>query len=283
MRLTPSPRLRVLLRRLPAVNFYSLGEIVLLGVLAIQCARLFYAMVTPLGPLGDWRVASAGMGGSPIAILQSVDPFFRVSGPAAPATTVTSLQLTLFGTRIDGASGQSSAIIAGPDGIQNSVVVGEEIAPGVKLKAVAFDHVTIDRGGAAEELYIDQSGGPVVPVGATPGLTAPGGPTIVPGPPAGGGGPAVSASQLRSDIGFAPRIDGGRIAGLTVRQQGSGAAFRTIGLRDGDVVTAAGGQPIAGPADIDRILGGVTPGAVLPLTVERGQQTLSIVVTIRGQ
>lgn len=275
MRLTPSPRLRTMLRRLPAVNFYSLGEIVLLGVLAVQCARLFYAMITPLGPLGDWRVASAGVGGSPVEILQSVDPFFRVSGANAPATTVTSLQLTLYGTRIDDASGQNSAIIAGPDGVQNSVVVGEEITPGVRLKAVAFDHVTIDRGGAAEELYIDQSG--------DSGTPSPGGPASAPPAPVSLNSPGVSVAQIRSDIAFAPRIDGGRVAGLIVRQQGSGAAFRAIGLRDGDVVTAAGGQLIAGPADIDRLLGGLAPGATVPLTVERGQQTLSLVITIKGQ
>src|ERR1700712_3276088 len=114
MRLSPSPRLRALLRRVPMMNLYSLGELLLLAVLAIQCARLFWALVTPVGPLGDWRVAQPGMGGSPIAILRGFDPFFRVSGAASASSTVTSLQLTLFGTRIDAATGLNSAIIAGP-------------------------------------------------------------------------------------------------------------------------------------------------------------------------
>lgn len=273
MRLSPSPRLRALLRRVPMVNLYSLGELLLLAVLAIQCARLFWALVTPVGPLGDWRVAQPGMGGSPVAILRGFDPFFRVSGAAGASSTVTSLQLTLFGTRIDAATGLNSAIIAGPDGIQNSVGVGQEIVPGVRLKAVAFDHVTIDRGGKAEELYIDQSG--AVPAGAT---TATGTPLI-----SSDAGPGVNASQVKSDVSFTPRVDGGRITGLVVRALGSGAAFRTIGFNDGDVVTAAGGRAIAGPADLDRVLSGLTPGSNLSITVERGAQTLPLSVMIRGQ
>jgi len=286
MRLSPSPRLRALLRRIPVLNLYSVGELLLLGVLAIQCARLFWAIVTPVGPLGDWRVAQPGVG-SPIGILRGFDPFFRVSGAQTGTTAVTSLQLTLFGTRIDDATGLSSAIIAGPDGVQNSIGVGEEIVPGVRLKAVAFDHVTVDRGGKAEELYIDQSAGgggapPVAaPTATSPGAAAPAAPVV--GSAAEGNMPGVNASQLKSDIGFTPRIDGGRISGLVVRQQGSGAAFRAIGLKDGDVVTAAGGRAIAGPGDVDRVFSGLTPGSSLSITVERGGQTLSLTTTIRGQ
>ena len=284
MRLSPSPRLRTLLRRIPAVNLYSVGELLLLAVLAVQCARLFWAIVTPVGPVGDWRVARPGVSGSPVAILRGFDPFFRVSGAQSATTAVTSLQLTLFGTRIDDATGLSSAIIAGPDGVQNSIGVGEEIVPGVRLKAVSFDHVTIDRGGKAEELYIDQSAAPppvansaTGPMSMAPSATAPAGSA------AAGMPPGVTASQLRSDIGFTPRIDGGRITGLVVRAQGSGAGFRSVGLKDGDVVTAAGGRAIGGPADLERVFAGLTPGSSVSITVERGAQTLSLAVTIRGQ
>ncbi len=285
MRLSPSPRLRAFFRRIPAVNLYSLGELLLLAVLAIQCARLFWALVTPVGPIGDWRVAQPGVGGSPVAILRGFDPFFRVSGAQGAASAVTSLQLTLFGTRIDDATGLSSAIIAGPDGVQNSVGLGEEIVPGVRLKTVAFDHVTIDRGGKAEELYIDQSGAAAPAANAAAPAPSVGGPSGAPvvGSAAEGMPPGVTASQLKSDIAFTPRIDGGRITGMVVRAQGNGAAFRSIGLKDGDVVTAAGGRAVAGPADLDRVFSGLTPGSSLSITVERGAQTLALVVTIRGQ
>ncbi|WP_375396772.1 type II secretion system protein N [uncultured Sphingomonas sp.] len=278
MRLSLNPGARALLRRLPRTNPYSIAELLLLAVLAVQSARLVWAMVTPLGPLGDWRLAEPGVAGSPVAILKGFDPFFRTSAGTAKTSVVTSLQLTLFGTTIG--AGGGSAVIAGPDGVQQSVGVGEDIVPGARLKAVAFDHVTIDRGGATEELYIDQSG--AVPAGVPSAAGLP--PSSAPvGRPPTGPGIGVSAAEIKSDIAFIPRIDGGRISGLVVRPQGSGGAFRAVGLRDGDVVTAAGGRPIAAPADIDRIVAGLTPGANLSLTVERGADTLPIAVTIRGQ
>lgn len=274
MRLSLSPRARALLRRFPPLDLYSLGELLLLAVLAVQCARLFWTIVTPVGPLGDWRLAQPGVGGSPAAILRGFDPFFRVSGAASPGASVTSLQLTLYGTRIDDATGLSSAIIAGPDGVQNSIGVGEDVAPGVKLKAVAFDHVTLDRGGATEELYIDQSGG------SAPATVAPGGAAAA---PVNLLGPGVTAAQIRTDVSFTPRLEGGQVTGLIVRPQGSGAGFRAIGFKDGDVITGASGRAITGSADLDRIVAGLTAGSNLSITVERGGQPSAITVTIKGQ
>jgi general secretion pathway protein C len=67
---------------------------------------------------------------------------------------VTSLPLTLHGVREDRATGRGSAIIATPDGQQNSIGVGEEIMPGVTLTGVGPDSVTISRGGVAEQLFL---------------------------------------------------------------------------------------------------------------------------------
>lgn len=120
----------------------------LAGVVA---ARLLWLAITPAGPLGTPMAALASG-----PVLVAVDPFF----PAAPAAAdaVSSLDLVLLGTRVDAASGRGSAIIATPDGSQKSVGVGEEIMPGVRLAAVEFESVTLDRGGTREQLYIDQSG-----------------------------------------------------------------------------------------------------------------------------
>ncbi len=274
MRLVLDARARAWLRRFPRTNVYSLAELLLLALLAVQCARLVWIAVTPTTPLGDWRPAAPGFAGSPSAMLRDFDPFFRLNGGDDKPGVVTSLQLTLFGTRVDEAMGGGSAIIAGPDNVQHSVVVGQEIMPGVRLKAVAFDHVTIDRGGAAEELYLPQdSVAPAPPAGTTP----PPPPDAAP-PPARAGG--VSVAQLRADIGFIPRIDGGRISGLVVRAQGAGGAFRQVGLQDGDVVTAIGGRAVSGPGDIDRLAQQYPHGGNLPITVERGNTTVPIVIPI---
>jgi general secretion pathway protein C len=157
----------------------------------------------------------------------------------------------------------------------------------VRLKSVAFDHVTLDRGGADEDLFLDQSKS-VQPV-ATP--TAGGSPTTlspstvpVPPPPAPAGTPplpgdASGAAQLRQEIGFIPRIDGGRISGVVVRPQGSGQLFRQANLREGDVITSIGGQPVSSPDVLDRVVTERRGGSI-PVTVERNGQVVPLTITI---
>ena len=273
MQLKLDARARRILRRLPRVNVYSAAELLLLGALAVQGARLAWAVVAPIGPLGDWRPAEIALPGDASDILAGFDPFFRLGGGQAP-TAVTSLSLTLFGIRVDEASGRGSAILAGPDGVQKSVAVGEEIQPGATLKAVAFDHITILRGGVPEDLFLVQGDTiPASPLAAPPGAGFP-----VAAPPPTPGGPGVGIGQLRSEIGFIPRIDGGRVSGLVVRAQGTGALFRQAGLRDGDVVTSIGGRPVAGPADLDRVATDFAGGGNIPIIVERGTQTLPLAI-----
>lgn len=273
MRLKLDARARRWLRRLPVVNVYSAAELALMAVLAAQVARLVWVVATPVGPLGDWRPAGVQLTGSPIDILTGFDPFFRLNAPAAGPAVVTPLQLTLFGVRLDEATGRGSAIVAGPDGVQQSVSVGEEIQPGVRLKAVAFDHITLDRGGAAEDLFLDQSG-------ATPPPPAPGQPAGPGAPPPSAASTGVSVADLRQEIGFIPRIDNGRISGLVVRPQGSGRIFRQAGLREGDIVTSIGGRPVTGAGDLDRIATDFAGGGNVPITVERGQNTLPLTIPI---
>jgi general secretion pathway protein C len=280
MRLVLDGRARRFLARFPAVTPYSLAELALLLALAVQTARLIWAVATPIGPLGDWRPATPAAAGLPADALASFDPFFRLDADAGPAA-VTSLQLTLFGTRLDEAQGGGSAIVAGPDGLQKSVAVGEEVAPGVRLKAVAFDHVTLDRGGRPEDLFLDQSKS-VQPV--SPGPPPAGAPALgpPPAPPAATPG-GVPATRIRDEIGFMPRLDGGRVSGLVVRSQGTGVLFRQAALHEGDVVTAVAGRPVSDAGAFDRLAIEYRGGGVIPLTVERGGQTLALAMTVAAQ
>lgn len=290
MRLKFDARARAILRRLPVVNIYSAAELLLLAGLAVQCARLTWVIVTPVTPLGAWVPAGPTIPSDPAGVLGGFDPFYRVSGAvqAQGPATVTSLRLTLFGTRMDSAQARGGAIIAGPDGVQNSYAIGDEVAPGVVLTAVAFDHVTLTRGGRTEDLFLDQSGGATVaapPRGgpppapgagqAPPPVSTSGFPAAPPAP----GSAAISPEQLRSDISAIPRIEGGRISGLTVRGQG-GAAFRAAGLRDGDVITTLGGRAISGPSDLERLARDRAAGDTLSLTVERGGQPLPLSIPV---
>jgi general secretion pathway protein C len=152
-------RARRLLQRLPQRYVYTGLELLLLTLLAFQLARLVWAAATPVEPLGDWtRPRAAASAPTEAAVLRDFDPFFRTTADTGPVA-VTSLNLTLLGTRVDTVSGRGSAIIDS-GGVQSSFLVGEEVLPGVTLAAVDFDNVTIERGGAREKIYLDQSPAP---------------------------------------------------------------------------------------------------------------------------
>jgi general secretion pathway protein C len=212
MRLALDPRARRLLRRLPRTTVYSALELLLLTLLAMQCARLVWTIVTPVGPVGEWKAPGALRPALPApspAALAGFDPFFRVNAQGSAPAVVTSLNLKLFGVREDRATGRGSAIIATADGQQRSFAVGEEIVAGVTLTGVGFDNVTLSRGGTTEQLYLDQSspatsvGQPPPPSGSAPPLFTPPTPppvtTTTPPPPM----PVVNARPEAGSVGNA--------------------------------------------------------------------------------
>jgi S1-C subfamily serine protease len=48
----------------------------------------------------------------------------------------------------------------------------------------------------------------------------------------------------------------------------------------GDVITAAGGRPVTSSDDVRRVIAAKQPGQTLPLRIRRGDQTLSVTVTL---
>ena len=256
------------------IDWARVAEKLLLGLLALQCARLVWAVLTPVGSFGPWegRQAQFPNFAARQALFSSFDPFYR-AGPqqAAGGGVVTSLALTVYGIRLNEGSGLGSAIIAGPDGVQNSFATGDEILPGVLLKAVAFDHVTIDRGGSEEQIFLDQS--QPAPV------TAPGEGGAVPAPTGGIDNP--TADGLKRDVGFAPRMQNGRITGLILMAKGP--TFQNAGFQPGDIVTQIDGQPVGSPSDLQALQGKIMPGARISLTVERGASLSTINLTLQGQ
>lgn len=267
---------RRLIGRARGVNGWTVLEIALLALVALQCARLIWTALTPIGPLGDWRSTSAVPGDASSGIFGGFDPFFRLSGAAGPVT-VTSLNLKLFGIRQDQASGRGSAIIAASDGQQRSVAVGEEIEPGVTLKAVDFDSVTISRGGSDEQLFMDQSEVPatVTPT-APPVPSAPTPPVIEPSTSVEPGGPPVPPSRPQpTEVSAVPRMNGSQLTGVTVRPRGNGEGFRALGLAPGDVVLAVNGQRIRS-AEQARGMAAQLASARVTLQVERDGRVVTL-------
>jgi general secretion pathway protein C len=267
MRLVLDPRARMWLRRLPRTKVYTLAELLLLSALAVQCARLVWVIVTPVDPLGDWRPARPLAPGN--AIFRSFDPFFRTGAVTSGPIVVTTLDLKLFGIRSDQASGRGSAIIATSDGQQASYAVGDEIQPGVTLGAVAFDNVTILRGGAKEQIFLDQSqpATSFAPAGAAPPL-----PTTASAPT--GAMPPLAAT----DVQITPRLENGKVTGFAVDPQGLGAQFRAFGFQPGDVVLSINGisAAVANPEQVRAALG--QTGGEVVAEVQRGGRT----ITLRG-
>jgi general secretion pathway protein C len=264
---------RRLIGRARGVNGWTALELALLALVAFQLARLIWTALTPVGPLGDWRGEAAPRSTGAATLLGGFDPFFRLGGGAGPVT-VTSLNLKLFGIRQDQASGRGSAIIAGSDGEQRSVAVGEEIEPGVTLKAVDFDSVTISRGGADEQLFMDQSQGEATVSPRGPAPSAPPPQVVQPTTSVEPGGPPVPPSKLSPpEVSVAPRMNGSQLTGLTVGPKGEGA--RSVGLQPGDVVVAVNGRRITTPEQA-RSFGAQLGARNLSFQVERGGRVINV-------
>jgi general secretion pathway protein C len=265
--LTPRRRLILLV---PRLTVYSAAELILLVLIAVQAARLIWIMVTPLSPVGDWKAASAQVPRGDGALLAAFDPFFRLS--AGGPVVVTSLNLKLTGVREDRATGRGSAIIQLPDGRQLSFMVGEEVMPGVTLTAVGFDNVTISRGGAQEQIFLDQST-PAPVAGADPTVIAPGGQPQVVVPQV-----AAPAANIGGLVNFTPRVVGGRINGVIVTPgSDNGRAFLAAGFQAGDVIVSINGQRVS---SLEQARAAIGAGGTISVMVERGGRGVPLQVRL---
>lgn len=261
-------------------GLYGWLRALLVLALIIQVARLIWTIVTPIAPLGDWQARTANVmsPSARAALFASFDGFDRAAaGGGETSAAVTSLDLTLYGLRMNEASGGGSAIIAGSDGVQRSYAVGEEVSPGVKLVQVLFDHVVLERGGTRESLFIDQSV-PAETVGDAP-MTAGPAPGAAPPPTVQAPGP-LTPEAITGGIGFAPRMENGRATGFAVSPKGDGSVFAQAGFKPGDIVVEINGRKVGSAADAAALSGQLKPGARLSLQVERGTEILPIAIII---
>lgn len=249
--------------RIPHGAIFAGLELLILAALALAVARLIWTVATPVGPFGNWAPVPREQSTLDLASLGDVDPFFRNAGSdAGPA--VSTLGLTLLGTRVDTVSGRGSAIIAGEDGKQSSYGIGETVVPGVVLKSVAFDAVVLDRSGVSESLFLDQSAGgsPVTPAPqsrATPPAAA------LPG----------TRPRLAADVLVTPRLRGSTITGYVLNPKGSGAAFAAAGLQAGDVLISIDDRPVAELGDPSSLARRLDAGGVV-VGLERGASVVKL-------
>ena len=216
------------------------GALALVALLAVQSARLAWAVVEPIGPVG--AAPASGLpaqhtGAADFAMLDRFDPFFRTAAGAAPATAAPAVGgLKLFGVR-SGRGG--SAIIAGPDGRQAAFRIGEDVAPGVTLAGVAADHVVLVASGRRTSLFFAAPGsaGPI----ATPAAYAP--PAPPPAPP--------------------------------IIPTAAAAAAAQAGMQPGDVLLTVNGKPVAEAGQAEAVARELASGGDAVLQFERGGQVRS--------
>ena len=129
---------------------------VLALILLVQVGRLVWLLVPPAPVLPTADTAPA----KPVdmGVLTRFDAFFRTGAPSslAGASGAEASQLRLFGVRAGGEGG-GSAIIGLADGRQLSVGVGEEVEPGLILREVGPDFVTLARGESLSRLAFTET------------------------------------------------------------------------------------------------------------------------------
>jgi len=134
--------------RAPNARVVMALEIILLLVVATQGARLIWIVATPTLPIA--APVAIQKSRADLGVLASFDAFGVSGGAGASPGGQAGGEFRLFGVRAGGSGG--SAIIAGPDGVQKSFAVGEQVADGVVLAVVASDHVELSRDGARSTL-----------------------------------------------------------------------------------------------------------------------------------
>lgn len=177
---------------------------VLLALLALQCARVVWVVITPIGPLGTAQVATPAQAELP-ALRRDV--FYRSVAEAS------SDGIVLHGVRAGGA--QAAAFLSSGDGRQGAYRIGDGVVPGVTVQAIASDHVLLRTGSGVRRLALVES---TASAAATSPATA--------APAAAGGAPAVTSNVgAAAGTATAAAVDPQQLlttAGLRASEDGSG-------------------------------------------------------------
>lgn len=258
-------------------TFFGVLACALLLLVLIQAVRLFWAISTPVAPVGDWQPKAPALisQSEQKALFASIDPFFRQQVDEGDSEKITSLPLSLFGIRGNEVTGAGSAIIADSEGMQLSYLTGEEIMLGVTLHAVAFDHVVLSNNGSLEKLFLDQS----VPAETVGGDTAEQTPSDNRASDASDGSAQLNPQTLAASISLTPRNENGGVTGLVVAAKDDGKMLQAAGLRAGDIITKINDQPASSANDL---AAQIRPGARLSLEIERGGQVVPVAIILEN-
>lgn len=287
--LLTQPQLRTLLERYgrwlpPALS------LLLLLLLAYLLAGLLWALVpTPRG--AAWQAPPTAVSTQTrgdafnTKSVAAAALFGHYQAPANPSVTAlatapeTQLNLQLLGILANRLVPQDSrALINGGSGGEKPFALGDDISPGVLLKAIFPDRVVLSRKGSLETLRLNRdqpnSGGSNVPIAVDRG-------------PAGNAG--AKLSQIRNELLANPTKAGDFIrvqpisgangqgqVGYRIYPGPNQSAFKASGLHPGDLITAVNGVPLSNPAQTLQLLGQLSQASSVSLSIQRGNQTQTV-------
>jgi general secretion pathway protein C len=242
--------------------------VVLVLALAVQTARLVWAVATPIGPFGRPPAAPPAPA-SDLAVLARFDPFARGGAGAGPTPGDPAAEagFKLFGVRADGRGGGSAILDAG-DGKQAAYRNGDAVGAFV-LAQVFADHVVLSQAGRSRTVYF-------TPLSAQPASSPP---TFTPAsavaaPPAGG----IDPEALSRDMALKPRVESGRVRGYALSSGGpGGAALQAAGLQPGDVLLSVNGADLSDPT---RVAPALAEGREATIRYERDGQVHTTTIRI---
>ncbi|MBV6687769.1 PDZ domain-containing protein [Xanthomonas euvesicatoria pv. physalidis] len=206
------------------------------ALLVLQGVRLLWLVLTPIGPLGTaqrGRVTTLD-----VSALRR-DVFHR------NASDTNRDGMVLHGVRAGGT--QAAAYLSGSDGRQGVYRVGDTVAPGVVVQAIAAEQVLLRAGASVRRIALGEASA----AGASlrPAATSATAPTVAPAAvqsnvttaAGASAATAVDAQQLLASAGLRASADGG---GFTIMPRGDGALLRQAGLAPGDVLTQINGRTL---------------------------------------
>lgn len=226
------------------------AEVALLGSVAALLAMLGWVLLAPLTPATTGDSAGLVVLDAPAraALFAQFDPFARdvPDGGGGGGAAGAALPFTLLGTRSTADGQGGGAILAGADGVQRAVPQGADIAPGVRLVQVAFDHVVLQRAGGTLVLRVAGQDGR--PADST------------------GGKPPAPHFRLADAAHGAP--------GLVA--SGAVGEAQSLGLLPGDRIVALRGKPVRDARDARQIEAMLAAGQAVAVTVRRAGHDLAL-------
>ncbi len=229
----------------------------------------------------------------------------RALAANAPATQ---LQLTLLGVWAGKDPKRGRAIIADAAGVETSLAVGREVAPGVILDQVLPDRVVLSRGGTAEVLLLARdrvpassnvgaststskpsfvAGGGVLTPSGPLGITLPDGAISAPNLPLQGIDMEAVRKQLGADphdlaqnMTATPVMENGKFVGVRLFSAKYPAALAKLGLQVDDVVTSVNGVDVSDPARIAGVVANLQNARSLSVAVRRNGKTENLSVDL---